>query len=309
MKSPFNIKQLEAFKAVMEHGQVSRAAAALFLSQSAVSKLIAALEEHTGLLLFERREGRLFPTEDASHLFRHLGAVFSGLQQLDREARLLRYKDNHKALFTIGVLPALASEFSAELCRLFRQLHPDVHVSLVIGNSPMLRAALMEQRVDMVMMAAQMNHPDFLDQPFLNAAQVCVMPTDHPLAQQDSVHPRDLHQMDFVDYNPDGPSCRPMFERHDSRPRYSIAATTAAMVIDLVSAGFGVGLVHPASAHWRTHSLCAKPFVPAIISSYCLSYRYTGSQANAGLLASFNRCLEHMVAESGVQCLVSTSQQ
>lgn len=56
------------------------------------------------------------------------------------------------------------------------------------------------------------------------------------------------------------------------------------MVIDLVSAGFGVGLVHPASAHWRTHSLCAKPFVPAIISSYCLSYRNTGNLAAFNLL-------------------------
>ncbi|TDQ36514.1 LysR family transcriptional regulator [Thiopseudomonas denitrificans] len=309
MKSPFNIKHLEAFKAVMEHGQVSRAAAALFLSQSAVSKLIAALEEHTGLLLFERREGRLFPTEDASHLFRHLGAVFAGLQQLDREARLLRYKDSHKALFTIGVLPALASEFSAGLCRLFRQAHPDVHVSLVIGNSPSLRAALMEQRVDVVMMAAQMNHPDFLDQPFLNAAQVCVMPVDHPLAQRDCVSPSDLHQLDFVDYNPDGPSCRPIFEHHDSHPRYNIAATTAAMVIDLVSAGFGVGLVHPASAHWRKHNLCVKPFAPAVTSSYCLSYRSTGNQPNADLLASLNLCLELMVADSGIQCPTEISQQ
>lgn len=298
MKNPFNIKQLEAFKAVIEHGQVSRAASALFLSQSAVSKLIAALEEHTGLLLFERRLGRLFPTEDASHLFRHLDVVFTGLQQLDREAQLLRHKDNHKALFSIGVLPALASEFSAQLCCLFRREQPDVHVSVMIGTSPALRSSMLEQRLDVAMMATQMDHPDFLDQQFMHAEQVCIMQQNHPLAQQASVHPSDLHQLDFVDYNPDGPSCRPIFERHGSYPRYSIAATTSAMVIDLVSAGFGVGLVHPASIHWRQHNLRVTPFIPAVTSSYCMSYRQTANQANSALLASFNRCLEQITESS-----------
>ena len=175
-----------------------------------------------------------------------------------------------------------------------------MHVSVVIGTSPSLRSSLLEQRLDVVIMADKMDHPDFLDQQFLHAEQVCIMPFEHYLAQQDSVHPRDLHQLDFVDYNPDGPSCRHIFERHGSYPRYSIAATTSAMVIDLVSAGFGVGLVHPASSHWRKHNLCVKPFVPAVTSAYCLSYRHTASQTNTVLLTTFHNCIEKIVEDSGI---------
>ena len=47
-----NARQLEAFRAVIEDGTVSGAARRLSISQPAVSKLVAALERGTGLLLF-----------------------------------------------------------------------------------------------------------------------------------------------------------------------------------------------------------------------------------------------------------------
>lgn len=49
MKRALNLRQIEAFKAVIEDGTVSRAADALFVSQSAVSKLLMNLEEKAGL--------------------------------------------------------------------------------------------------------------------------------------------------------------------------------------------------------------------------------------------------------------------
>ena len=48
-----NLRQLDAFRAVMESGTVSRAAKRLSVSQPAVSKLIQSLEQAIGLVLFE----------------------------------------------------------------------------------------------------------------------------------------------------------------------------------------------------------------------------------------------------------------
>jgi hypothetical protein len=48
MKRQLNLRQVEAFKAVIEQGTVSRAAEILFVSQPAVSKLLAHLEDETG---------------------------------------------------------------------------------------------------------------------------------------------------------------------------------------------------------------------------------------------------------------------
>jgi len=64
MKCPdISLRQIEAFKAVIDNGTVSRAALMLNNLPALQSKLIAHLEADTGLKLFDRLKGRLAPTE------------------------------------------------------------------------------------------------------------------------------------------------------------------------------------------------------------------------------------------------------
>ena len=52
-------RQLEAFRAVMLAGSMTQAAEMLSISQPAVSRLIACLEQDLDFALFRRRRGRL----------------------------------------------------------------------------------------------------------------------------------------------------------------------------------------------------------------------------------------------------------
>jgi DNA-binding transcriptional LysR family regulator len=72
-----NLRQIEAFKAVIEHGTVSAAAAMLHVSQPAMSKLIAHLETDAALRLFDRAKGRLTPTEQGMRLYAESSAACS----------------------------------------------------------------------------------------------------------------------------------------------------------------------------------------------------------------------------------------
>ena len=58
-------RQLEAFRAIMEHGTVTAAAERLGVSQPAVSKILAGLEHEIGYPLFTRIKRRLAPTSEA----------------------------------------------------------------------------------------------------------------------------------------------------------------------------------------------------------------------------------------------------
>jgi DNA-binding transcriptional LysR family regulator len=60
-----NIRQIEAFNAVMKVGSVTKAAETLFVSQPAVTKLLKSFEESCGFDLFSRSTGRLVPTPEA----------------------------------------------------------------------------------------------------------------------------------------------------------------------------------------------------------------------------------------------------
>jgi hypothetical protein len=61
-----NLRQIEAFRAVMVAGTVTGAAARLRISQPAVSRLISQLERTTKLALFVRSKQRVYPTREHS---------------------------------------------------------------------------------------------------------------------------------------------------------------------------------------------------------------------------------------------------
>ena len=66
--TPSRLRQLEAFRAVMQSGSVSRAAQRMLLTQPAVTKLLRSLEDETGLPLFDRSRRHLQPTPEAVKL-------------------------------------------------------------------------------------------------------------------------------------------------------------------------------------------------------------------------------------------------
>ena len=59
----WQLQQLIQFRAVYEHGSLSAAARALGVSQPALSRALAKLEEELGAALFQRHTRALRPTE------------------------------------------------------------------------------------------------------------------------------------------------------------------------------------------------------------------------------------------------------
>ena len=73
------LRQLEAFRAVMHAASVTQAAEVLRISQPAVSRLIASLEQDLGFALFSRRRGRLLPTPESTFLLGEVERAISNL--------------------------------------------------------------------------------------------------------------------------------------------------------------------------------------------------------------------------------------
>ena len=85
-----NLRQLRAVQTVAELGSVTAAASKLGLTQSAVSRIIAALEGEVGLTLFERHRQRLIPTEHALHFLARAETILSSMQELEASTRAIR---------------------------------------------------------------------------------------------------------------------------------------------------------------------------------------------------------------------------
>src|ERR1700752_1319171 len=106
MRRHLTLRQIEAFKAVIEYGTLSRAAAAIFVTQPAMSKIIGNLEADADLVLFDRVKGRLIPTQHGMRLYEEIDRIFTGVRQVENAIDAIRRED--KGRITIGVMPALS---------------------------------------------------------------------------------------------------------------------------------------------------------------------------------------------------------
>ncbi|RZM04112.1 MAG: LysR family transcriptional regulator, partial [Variovorax sp.] len=127
------IRQLEAFRAVMTWQTVTRAAEALHVSQPAVTRLIADLEESVGFLLFSRIRGRLYPTAEGQALYEEVERSLLGVERIARTAEEIR--SLQRGTLQIAAAPVLALSFLPRAIAEFLGDHTDIRISLANHSS------------------------------------------------------------------------------------------------------------------------------------------------------------------------------
>jgi LysR family glycine cleavage system transcriptional activator len=117
---------LLGFDAAARHLSFTRAAAELFLTQSAVSRQIQALEEFLGAELFERRHKSLALTVQGSAYHRAVAPLLDQLREATR--RLREARTGH--VLTVTTTVSFASTWLVPRLARFRKLHPRVDVRI-----------------------------------------------------------------------------------------------------------------------------------------------------------------------------------
>ena len=124
------LRQLRAFAAVARHGSFTRGAAALHLSQSAVSLLVRDLERELDATLVERGR-RPAVTEIGAEFLRDTSRLLDDLDRAVGNARLAR--DARRRVIRLAVGHLLASTLVPEALAAFARERPDVDVVLLDG--------------------------------------------------------------------------------------------------------------------------------------------------------------------------------
>ena len=141
-----NFRQLEIFRAVMISGSASRAADLLQITQPAISRSVADLEQALGFMLFDRVRGRLVPTPEGQLFFRDVSASFIGLDRLRSAAA--RIRDFGSGSIRIASLAALGSTVVPRAIRTFRDRNPQIAITLQIVSSSLVRELVANQQFD-----------------------------------------------------------------------------------------------------------------------------------------------------------------
>lgn len=128
------LPELQAFVAVARSGQATRAAAELGLTQSAVSRALAGLEDRLGVRLFHRHRQRLV-LSDAGRAM--LGDAERVLADLDAAALTVMAFGGHRDVLRIAALPTLGAVWLMPRLARFAQVAPNVTFDVSATLSPL----------------------------------------------------------------------------------------------------------------------------------------------------------------------------
>ena len=145
-----DLRRLEYFVAVAEAGSFSKAAAALVMSQPALSQQVAALEQETGQRLLTRTGRGAEPTEAGVALLGHARAIFELAERARADMRERQLVPSGR--ITIGLPPRVAHAVTADLVERFRAKYPDAAISVEEGLSIRLREGLIAGRLDVAVL-------------------------------------------------------------------------------------------------------------------------------------------------------------
>ncbi|WP_018320875.1 LysR substrate-binding domain-containing protein [Bradyrhizobium sp. WSM2793] len=260
-----NLRQIEAFRAVMETGSISRAAERLSISQPAVSKLIQNLELSAGLALFERRPGRVMPTPEAFLLFQEIERIMTGLNGLQRYVADVRAM--YHAMLRIGVSPALSVGFIQDILIKYTKTHPSMRVTVQARSTVRIIDWLLSGSIDIGISSQSFDHPEVIQLPLCRRSYVCILPNGHRLSERPSLVPADLADEYFISFGPeDSQPIDRIFEMAGVKRRLQIEAPTGPTVCALVAAGLGVALINPLYIGRFEGVVASRPMVPTVES-------------------------------------------
>ena len=184
---------LQAFAAVAEHGSFSAAAEQLHLTQPAVSKRVALLENQLGCSLFDRIGRQITLTEAGRALLPHAQLVLQELRAARRHIQDLR--GGVTGLLSMGISHHMGLHRLPEVLKRFSQQYPDVRLDIDFLDSEEAYERVLLGEVELgVITLAPVEKPPLQQTPIWKDELVVAVARNHPLATQQRVGPRALSQ-------------------------------------------------------------------------------------------------------------------
>jgi DNA-binding transcriptional LysR family regulator len=262
---------LQAFRAVMQNGTVTRAAARIRRTQPQVSRLVAVLEEELGFHLFARNGRRLIPTAEGQAFYLQVERILAGIDEVSRIADDIRLR--REARLRILAQPFIADSILDEVLAAFSVEHPGLRYSLEI-RSRGVREWAAGEHFDVGFAALPLDAPAVRTLPFATASLVAVLPCNHRLARRRTIAAKDFADEAFIALRPhtllrslvDGAFARlgiPLTMRGETSSGHSSCR--------MVARCLGVTLADPlAAATAIKDGIVVRPFVPTITITYGL---------------------------------------
>lgn len=184
------LKQMEYFIAVVDTMSFTKAAEQCYISQSAISQQIHALEETLGVRLLNRKKRSFSITPAGDYFYHRAKDILAQVEEICKETKEI---EEDEATLRIGYLRGYSGKEVREAIIEFSSLYPDIRVSLIRGNHEELYNDIKSGKASLVISdQRRVFHEDYVNFHLLHVDCYVDVSVQHPLANQTTIDVEDL---------------------------------------------------------------------------------------------------------------------
>jgi DNA-binding transcriptional LysR family regulator len=185
-------RHLQQIQILAKRGNFARAAKDLNISQPALSRSLASLEQQIGVRLFDRSKREVVTTVFGEHLLQRGKPVLQEMRLLKRDLHLLQSMDSGELVIGSGPFPAEIS-LGRAVAR-FSKVYPKVNVRIILDRTPNLLTRLHKRELDIFVadtrIISDISDLDITPLPQQKGYFCCRH--DHPLTQEKQLEMKDI---------------------------------------------------------------------------------------------------------------------
>jgi len=189
-------EKMLAFATIVELESLNKASQALNISQPALSRKIALLEEELGVPLFIRKGKRLELTRAGQISYEY------ALEMRQLHGRFLHtlteFTSTNRGRLTIGASLTTLQSTLPELIASYTREMPDVDIHALTGKTHEIVTLVREKKCDIGLVASAVDAVDIICKPLFDDHLMLVMPEFHPLGGRLDLNIRDLEQLPMI---------------------------------------------------------------------------------------------------------------
>ena len=199
MSEILDSRQLRTFVSLARTGSFTTTAKEVFITQSAVSHSMKALEDELGCRLLNRVGKKTTLTLEGEQLLRHAQKIITDMSAA-REA-LVNIGKSGETRLRVGASLSACQHLLPDVLRQFKKLQPKCRITLEPGDSPALAEAVREQRVDLALALSPHRETSLEFQPMFTDELMFIVGPQHPWVEAGGVARPEIAKQNFILYS------------------------------------------------------------------------------------------------------------
>ena len=243
------------FKEVAEVGNITAAAQALYISQSAVSQSIKQLEHDLQTRLFARNSRGVTLTAEGQMLYEYVRSAMGLLET--GEEKLSQTRELQMGKLIIGASDTVTSQFLLPYLDSFHKQHPAIHIQIVSGRSHKVLGLLRSGKVDIAFASTPTDTSSLDIHPCFSTHAIFVAGAEYPCDFDHAYSLEEIAAFPLILLERKA-SSRLFLERYflqnGLRLNPEIELGARSLLVDLAAIGFGVAGVTEEFVHRELES-------------------------------------------------------